>query len=667
MISNKAQIEIANLRSQLWEHDYNYYILESPVVSDTEYDRLMSRLKDLEGQYPETITQDSPTQRVGGGVSSDFKPVRHAVPMLSLDNAYNEEEIREWDERVHKLLGEQRPAYLVEPKIDGLSCALTYENGRLVRAATRGDGETGEDVTENVKTIRRIPRILNPLIADKIPARIEVRGEVFLNFEDFEKINAAEKKAGREPFVNPRNCASGSLRQKDTRITASRGLRFYVHSFGVWEGGAPVMSQSDFLGNCQALGFAIPQYESYHTIDEVIAKYNDFKDKISNLPFAIDGLVIKVDSHAQQRRLGFTAKSPRWAIAFKYPSQQASTVVEDVIFSVGRTGVITPVAKVKPVFCGGVTISSVTLHNFAEVERLGVKIGDGVLIERAGEVIPKLVKVVKPAAKGRPIAPPKKCPACGAPAVKEEEFVALRCDNPSCPAQLKRTFEHFAGRPALDIQGFGEAVIEQLVDKGMVRSLADIYALTKAELLTLELFADKRADNLLDQIRQSKARPLSKLIFGLGIRHVGEKTAETLAEHYDLQSLARAPAEEMEKIPEIGPIVAAAIARFFAAPPAKNLVERLKDSGLNLKRIEKKASSSPIAGKSFVFTGELASMSREEAGEKVKDLGAKTSSSVSIKTSYVVAGESAGSKLKKARTLGVPILTEKQFLELIAQ
>ncbi|MBI3551713.1 MAG: NAD-dependent DNA ligase LigA [Elusimicrobia bacterium] len=656
--------EIERLRDEIRAHDRRYYIEDAPVISDTEYDRLLKRLQDLEAAHPGSVRPDSPTQRVGGGVATDFKSVKHAVPMLSLDNTYSADEVRQWHERVVKLLPKsETPAFVVEPKVDGLSCALTYENGLLIRGATRGDGEAGEDVTPNVRTLKNVPLSLS----GRAPSRLELRGEVVMYQADFEALNASELKAGREPFVNPRNCAAGSLRQKDPKITAARRLRFIAHSFGVWEGGKAVESHTGFLDACAGLGFQTNPRWRKNGIDALVDFFDQFRELvIPNLPFGVDGVVVKVDSYAQQKMLGFTAKSPRWAVAFKYPAQQASTSVDAVEFSVGRTGTITPVAKVKPVFCAGVTISSVTLHNFDEIARLGLKIGDRVMIERAGEVIPKIVKVVGSSKGGREIKAPKTCPSCGGRILKEEGFVAYYCGNPSCPAQLKRTLLHFASRQAMDIQGFGEETVDQLVDSGRVSAIADIYSLPKEDLLKLALWKEKKADNLLAQIEASKNRPLSKLINALGIRQVGEKTAESLAEGFSLDELAAASPEDLRRIPEIGPVVAESIVGFFKAPEVKGLLAKLKKAGLNFKKMAPSApAGSALAGKTFVFTGELSGMSRDEAGEKVKALGAKTSSSISAKTSFVVAGDSPGSKYQKAKALGVTILTEAEFLKLV--
>jgi DNA ligase (NAD+) len=645
--------EAAALRKEIAAHDKRYYEQDAPVIGDSEYDALVARLKELEAAHPELVTPDSPTQTVGGGLlGSTFAPVKHVRPMLSLDNTYNADEIRAWGERVLKNLPPgARPRYIVERKLDGLSCALTYEHGRFTRAATRGDGETGEDVTENVRNVEQVPERLKTY-----PAFLEVRGEIVLHFADFEAINAEEKAAGRPGFVNPRNCAAGSLRQKDPWVTASRHLKFYAHSYGEWD--EPLESHSEFLETCAEAGFTVEPHHQAESIESVVSYYERFKAELPKLPYAVDGLVVKVDDFASQRRLGFTAKSPRWAVAFKYPAQQVTSKLVGVEFSVGRTGTITPVAKVEPVFCGGVTISSVTLHNFEEIERLGVAIGDRVLIERAGEVIPKIVKLSEKGRKRSAIKPPRKCPDCGGPVLKEEEQVAWFCDNPSCPAQLRRTLQHFASRAAMDIEGLGESAIDQLVGKGIVKDVAGLYDVTREQLLGLELFAEVKADNLLKQIEASKARTLDRVVYALGIRHVGEKTAEVLAERFDIGSLQKASVAELQSVSDIGPIVAESLHAFFSST---KVVSRLKAAGLTMAKPERRiAEGWPHAGKTFVFTGEL-SVPREEAEELVKAAGGKTSGSVSAKTGYVVAGDAAGSKLKKAKELGVTVLTEAEF------
>ncbi len=653
--------EISALRAEIREHDRRYYEMAAPTIADAEYDALLARLKALEDAHPELKSSDSPTRKVGGAASSSFAPVKHAQPMLSLDNTYNEDEIRAWNDRVLKNLPPgEKPVYILEQKLDGLSCALTYENGRFARAATRGDGETGEDVTENVRFVGNVPEGLK---GPTSPESLEIRGEIVLFFEDFKRINDAEEAAGRPVFVNPRNCAAGSLRQKDPQVTKRRHLKFFVHSYGDWRPAHGLSGHWAFLAKCRRLGFSVEPSITANSIDEVVARYNTFRDDgVAKLPYAVDGLVVKVDSFSQQKRLGFTAKSPRWAVAFKYPAQQATTVVQGVEYSVGRTGTITPVAKLEPVFCAGVTISSVTLHNFEEIGRLGIHVGDRVLIERAGEVIPKVIKVVEKARGGKEITPPKKCPDCGSPVVKEDELVAYRCDNVSCPAQLRRTLEHFASRPAMDIVGLGDSAVDQLIGKGLVRDVSGIYDLTKEQLLGLELFADKKADNLLDQIKASKAKTMDRVLFALGIRHVGEKTAETIAERMDLDALLNASTGDFSAAPDIGPTVAKSLHDFFSSKTGKTLISRLRASGLTMHRPERTiAAGAPFAGMTFVFTGALSKFTREDAEEKVKSLGGKASGSVSAKTTYVVYGADAGSKLKKANELGVKAITELEF------
>ncbi len=480
--------EAAKLRAEIDEHNRRYYLDDDPTISDGEYDRLLRRLQELERTHPELRTPDSPTARVGGDVSTEFAAAPHRTPMLSLENSYSAEDIRAWDKRVRKGLGKDVSGYFVEGKIDGVSLALTYENGLLVRGATRGDGKKGEDITPNARTIRSVPLSLRTKEPPKI---FEIRGEVYIQKKDFKRINEELVRQGKEPFVNPRNCAAGSLRQKDPKITASRPLRFFAHSFGYLEGGGAFASHTQFVKACRELGFATtPVRKDCVGIEAMIRFYESFRDKMESLPYEIDGLVAKVNARAEQRRLGATAKSPRWAMAFKYPGRQATTTLKNVVFSVGRTGTITPVAELEPVFLSGVTISSASLHNFEEIERLDVRLGDTVVIERAGEVIPKVVKVVKQKrqSSSKPIKPPSACPVCGARIAKEADLVAYRCVNELCPAQLKRKLLHFASRDGLDIEGFGDAVVEQLTDSGRIATLADIFSLDEKELLKLELF-----------------------------------------------------------------------------------------------------------------------------------------------------------------------------------
>ncbi len=658
--------EIEALRAEIRRHERLYYVSDSPEISDGEFDALMARLKALEAAHPELASDDSPTRRVGGERSNTFAPVPHRVPMLSLDNCYSAEEFLEWHERVRKGLKDEPFEMVVEAKIDGLSCSIEYEKGKLVRASTRGDGETGEDVTLNVRTIRSVPLRLD---LARPPAAFEARGEVYMDKKDFERLREAALEAGEEPFVNPRNAAAGSLRQKDPAVTAARKLKFIVHSYGYLDGMTEPDSHWEYLNICRGLGYNISTIGSRpcRSAAEVLEFYKEYAEKRFALPYEIDGLVVKVDSFRQRALLGFTSKSPRWAIAFKYPAQQATTVLKNVVYSVGRTGAITPVAELEPVKCGGVTISSATLHNFDEVERLGLKIGDRVVIERAGEVIPKVVKAVPGARTGgeKEIKPPRACPSCGAEVFRDEEEVAFRCVNPSCPVQFKRSLLHFASRDAMNIEGFGESSVEQLVDKGLVRGFPDIYRLKKEDLLGLELFKDRKSVNLLAQIEGSKAQPLSRLIYALGIRHIGEKNARVLAGHFrTMDAFMKAGAEELARVPDIGPVIAEAVAEFFKSEATRRMVEELGRLGLRLDEPER-ASGGKLEGKTFVFTGELRTLTRDEAQARVRGLGGKETSSVSGKTSYVVVGADPGSKYDKARKLGVPVLTEEEFLKLI--
>jgi DNA ligase (NAD+) len=660
--------EIEALRAEIRRHERLYYVSDSPEITDGEFDALMNRLKALEAAHPELASEDSPTRRVGGERSNTFASVPHRIPMLSLDNCYSPEEFLEWHARVAKGLNGEPFELVVEAKIDGLSCSIEYERGKLARASTRGDGETGEDVTLNVRTIRSVPLKLD---LARPPAAFEARGEVYMDKKDFDALREAALEAGEEPFVNPRNAAAGSLRQKDPAVTAARKLRFIVHSYGYLEGMVEPDSHWEYLNICRGLGYNISTIGARpcRSAQEVLAVYAEYAEKRFTLPYEIDGLVIKVDSFKQRALLGFTSKSPRWAIAFKYPAQQATTFVKDVAFSVGRTGAITPVAELEPVKCGGVTISSATLHNFDEVMRLGLKIGDKVVIERAGEVIPKVVKVVPGARTGaeKEINPPKACPSCGGEVFKDEEEVAFRCVNPSCPVQFKRALLHFASRDAMDIEGFGESSTEQLVDKGLVKGFPDIYRLKKEDLLGLELFKDKKADNLLAQINGSKEQPLSRLIYALGIRHVGEKNARVLAQRFRTMDAFMAAGEaELARVGDIGPVIAAAVMEFFKSADTRNMVRALADLGLRMDEPERKTSGGALAGKTVVFTGELKTMTRGEAQAKVRELGGKETSSVSAKTSYVVVGADPGSKYEKAKKLGVAVLSEEEFLKLVS-
>ncbi len=654
--------EIERLKKLVNYHNNLYYNLDNPILSDTQYDELYAQLKNLEDQYPQYRTKNSPTQRVGGQAAALFAPVTHAAAMMSLDNSYSPDEIREWYDRTAKTLQREDFEMVVEAKIDGVSCSLTYLDGKLIRAASRGDGKTGEDITANVRTIKNIPHEL----PDAPAGILEIRGEVYLDKKDLETLNASQILKGENTFANTRNAAAGSLRQKDPHVTAGRPLKFFAHSFGA--GDISADSFSAFITQCKEWGFSIcPARTKTTLISEVIRFYNQFESSRHNLPFDVDGLVVKVNRFEYQRILGVTAKSPRWAIAFKYPAPQATTTVNNIIFSVGRSGIITPVAELEPVPCAGVIISNATLHNFDEINRLGIRVGDTVIIERAGEVIPKVVKVAEHKGSADVI-PPAACPSCGEPVYKEQDEVGYYCINPSCPAQLRARLLHFASRNAMDIDGLGDVVMDQLLENKYVADFADIYALTFLHLLNLENFKDKKAQNLLDSIEASKQKPLSKLLFALGIAFVGEKTAEILADRFrTLDALKDASLEDLQSVREVGEKVSLSIYDFFRNLRALEQIERLRAAGLNFTQPKKELSGNVLDGKTLVFTGELKTMTRTEAELLAKEYGGKASGSVSKKTSYVVAGEAAGSKLKKANELGVPVLTEEEFLKLIGK
>ena len=657
---------IEHLRREIRRHDYRYYVLSRPEISDEAYDRLMRELKALEEQGPHLVTPDSPTQRVGGVPDQAFRSVRHASPMLSLDNAFTEDELLAWHQRVAKGLPGLAPTYTVELKIDGVGLSLMYEQGHLAQAATRGDGTTGEEVTANAKTIRAIPLALQ----GAPPRRLEVRGEVYMTAETFQRHNDQANRRGEETFANPRNAAAGSLRQKDPRVTAARPLRFFTHSYGTMEG-ERFATHWDFLQACKAFGLPITEHVRHcRSFEGVLRHCHHLESLRDRLGYEADGTVIKVNELSLQERLGMTLKSPRWAIAYKFPAHRATTQVLEVRPSIGRTGTVTPVARLASVSCGGVTISSATLHNYDEVERLGLRAGDWVVIQRAGEVIPQVVTVIegRRTGKERRIRPPGKCPECGGAIAKEkEDEVAFRCMNPSCPAQLIRSVLHFGSREAMDIEGLGDIVVEQLVTQRVIRDAADLYQLTEQKLLALPLFAEKKAQNLLQAIRASRDRGLARLIYGLGIRHVGEKTAIDLAAHFgSVARLMQADRAALEQVPGIGAVVAESAAQFFKQPQTHALIKRLGSVGLKMTQ-ETVQGPRPLAGKTFIFTGELTGMTRSQAEALVRQLGGQASSNVSRLTDYVVAGTSPGSKLKKAEALGVKTIDEAQFKKLITQ
>ena len=656
--------KIENLRQQIRHHDYMYYVLSQPEIADKEYDDLMRQLKELEALHPEYKSDDSPTVRLGGGIIEGFKTVKHLQKMVSLGNTYSIGELRDWNERVQRGLEQgKKIEYVAEHKIDGVSANITYIKGRLVIGATRGDGETGEDVTGNIKTIRAIPLILQGKV---LPEFIEVRGEVYIEKKGFQLLNKERERQGEELFANPRNATSGSLKLLDASIVAKRKLRFFGHSLGELKG-LDIQSQWDFIEKLKEWGVVSNPYSKLcKNLDEVIRYCNEWQEKREKITYDIDGVVVKVNSIAGQKKLGFTLKSPRWAVAYKFPARQATTEILRITINVGRTGVITPVAELKAVECAGVIIRHATLHNFDEIKRLNIKEGDRVLIERAGDVIPKIVKVLERKG-GAEFAPPETCPVCFEKVVKEkEEDVAYRCVNSSCPAQLERGLLHFASRSAMDIQGMGEAVIRQLVQLKLVKNFADIYHLKEEGLLKLELFKEKKVKNLLSAIQKSKTRPLSRLVYALGIRHVGEKAAYVLASRFkSMDNLMAARLEELDKIYEVGLVMAGSIVDYFALTQTKKLIRVLKKAGLNLKEEVIQPKTTALTNKNIVFTGELKNFSRLKAEELTRQLGANLSSSLSKNTDFVVLGDNPGSKYDKAKKLGIKIINEKEFMEMI--
>jgi DNA ligase (NAD+) len=660
--------ELEQMRSEIRRHEYLYYVQDEPEISDAKFDQKMNRLKELEAAHPELVTPDSPTQRVGGAPRKGFQTVRHARPMLSLDNAFSYEALDDFDRRVLGLAGREKIDYVCEHKFDGLSISLQYENGVLARGVTRGDGTTGEDVTPNVRTIRSIPLRLDVAGAKKLglPASFEVRGEIIMTRKAFEEVNRAQEEQGAKRFANPRNAAAGSVRVLDPTITAQRRLDFYAYYLFV-NGRVPLKHHWDILSALHKLQFRVSQdYEACPSIEEVKKFCDRWDTRREKLPYEIDGVVIKVNETAMQEELGFTAKAPRWAIAYKWPARQETTVVNDIIVQVGRTGALTPVAVLEPVQVGGVTVSRSTLHNMDEIERLGLQIGDTVLIERAGEVIPHVVKVVKPGKQRRPFEIPERCPECNSKIHKADDEVAYRCVNSACPAKRKESLLHFASRHAMDIDGLGEKIVDQLVDKGLVKDFADLYHLKADSVANLERMAEKSAQNLIDEIKESKTRGLARLIYALGIRFVGERTGQLLAEHFgSMEKFADASLEELTEVTEVGPKVGASIFEFFSEPANRKVIQRLAKAGLKMKEERKAPRDNSLAGKSFVFTGGLAHRSREEAGQLVVDRGGKVISTVSKKTDYVVVGTDPGSKHDKAKELGVTILDEPAFEKLL--
>ena len=664
--------KIDKLRNEIRRHEHLYYVMDAPELSDADFDRLMQELKKLEGEHPELVTRDSPTQRVGGKPREGFVKVQHSRPMLSLDNAYNEEELRGWDQRVHELAGSEKLDYVAELKMDGMSLALVYRDGQLQSGVTRGDGSVGEDVTTNVRTIRSVPLSIDAAMLKKagIPADFEVRGEVIMPTAAFERMNDEREAQGLSKFANPRNAAAGTIRVLEPNIVAQRRLDFYSY-FLLVNGKYFPDKQSEALKGLQTVGFKVnPQHTLAHNIDDLlkfIAKGEASREK---LPYEIDGVVVKVNSMRTQDRLGFTGKAPRWAIAYKYAARSGVTKVEDILVQVGRTGKLTPVAALKPVPIGGTTVSRATLHNMDEIGRLGVKIGDWVMVERGGDVIPKVVKVMedKDHPRGhKTFHMPERCPVCNSEIRHKEGEVDYWCVNINCPARLQGSILHFASRSVMNIDGLGESLVNQLHEAGLVKNIADIYALKdkKPQLLALERVGEKSIDNLLKEIESSRKLPLERVILGLGIGQVGTRTAELLAEHFgSMHAVMDATADELQEVQDVGPSVSASIREFFDEPRNRELVTRLEGYGLTFTG-EKRVRGTALAGKTFVITGTLENYSRDEAKRMIEDAGGKVSGSVSKKTDYVLAGDDPGSKLDKAKELGVKVIGEKEMEELV--
>jgi DNA ligase (NAD+) len=664
MERHTAEKRVRELHERLNQYSYEYYVLDQPTVPDAEYDRLMQELIEIENAFPELRTPDSPTQRVGGQPLEAFQKVRHDIPMLSLANAFGEGDLRDFDRRVRESLNEEY-SYVCELKIDGLAVSLTYENGVFVQGSTRGDGAIGEDITMNLRTIHSIPLRL------KEPVSIEVRGEAFMPKKSFEKLNREREERGETLFANPRNAAAGSLRQLDPKIAASRNLDIFLYGIGN-SGNVNIQSHSEGLDYLDRLGFKTnKERRKCKDIEEVIQYIKEYTEKRSNLPYEIDGIVIKVDSLAQQEKLGSTAKSPRWAIAYKFPAEEVVTKLLDIELSVGRTGVVTPTAVLEPVRVAGTTVQRASLHNEDYIREKDIKIGDEVVIKKAGDIIPEVVRPIKERRKGeeKEFHMPGHCPECGSELVRLDGEVALRCINPKCPAQIREGLIHFVSRNAMNIEGLGEKVIAQLFREQLVKDVADIYQLTKDQLLQLDRMGEKSVSNLLKAIEDSKENSLERLLFGLGIRHVGAKAAKTLAVHFEtLDRLMKADVEELTAIPEVGEKMADAVVTYFHQPEVLELIQELKEAGVNMeykgpKPVSGDQSSSYFAGKTIVLTGKLEALTRNEAKEKIEALGGKVSGSVSKKTDLVIAGADAGSKLAKAREFDIEIWDEEKLLE----
>lgn len=659
--------EAERLRTEIRHHEYLYYVLDAPEITDAEYDRLMVRLREIESQLPEDVPEDSPTRRVGGKVSPEFTEVRHLTPLLSLGNAFSEEELRAFDERVHNGLPEgSKVEYVMEPKIDGLACSLIYEHGRLVRAATRGDGVVGENVTANVRTIRSIPLVLQAAEGQELPELLDVRGEVYMPRHEFMRLNEERAEAGESEFANPRNAAAGSLRQLDPQVTAKRALSFFAYYVG--DGAKEKHSES--LAMLTGYGFKVSEnYRVVGSIDEALEYIREFNKKRAGLSYDTDGAVIKVNDVYQQRILGATGKDPRWAIAFKYPPEQAETTMEDIVWRVGRTGVLTPTAVLTPVKLSGSTVSRATLHNVDFIKEKDIRIGDRVIINKAGEIIPEVLRVAAEKRTGEesPVQIPTVCPECGWQVERPDNEAAIRCTNPHCPALGREGLIHFVSRDAMNIDGCGPSVINQLMDAGLVKDAADLYNLTKDDLVQLERMGEKSADNLLQALEASKQNEMDRLLFALGIRHVGAKVARLLAAEFgSMEKLLEAEPEQLAAIRDIGSKIAESVVTWLSVPANRDLLERLAEAGLKMDFTQQAADeTNPFYGKTLVFTGTLPTLGRVEAKTMAQDAGAKVSGSVSKKTDYVVAGAEAGSKLEKAQQLGVTVIDEALFLAML--
>jgi len=667
--SRDAAKKIERLREDIRRHEYLYYVLDDPEISDAAFDRLMVRLRELEDEHPELHTPDSPTQRVGGAPREGFQSVRHKTPMVSLDNVFSFGGLGEFDRRVRELTGRERVDYIAEHKFDGLSLSLLYEKGRLVRGVTRGDGTTGEDVTPNAKTIRSIPLAILPAQLKKadLDGNFEVRGEVIMTRQAFKALNEQQAEQGGKIFANPRNAAAGAVRMLDPKITASRKLDFFAYYMLV-DGRAVKKRLSEVMKTLSMLHFkASDEWKLFHSLKEIEGYIESWDGKRDKLPYEIDGIVVKVDEISLQNELGFTSKAPRWAIAYKYPAHQETTVVKEIGVNVGRAGTLTPVAFFEPVQIGGVTVSKSTLHNMDEVKRLGIHAGDTVLVERAGEVIPHVLKVVKHGSEEKQFRMPEKCPVCGMGIHRAEGEVAYRCVNVSCPARRKESFLHFAGRHAMNIDGLGEKIVDQLIEKELVKDFAELYKLKLDKVADLERMGEKSAQNLLGEIEASKKNSLARVVYAIGIPFVGERTAQLLAGHFgSMEKIEGANAEELMEVGEVGPKIADGVREFFSEAANRKMIERLRAAGVNMKEERVAPTDTKFAGMTFVFTGTLTKCSREEAEALVLSHGGTAGSSVSKKTSYVVVGEDPGSKLEKAKSLKVSILDEAEFNKLVS-